>query len=79
MPEIQIACVKDLGKLCSDKIEKGEEIQCLQEKFDELDEKCRSAISNFTEEEGEDYKLDSTLVRACHGMVTKFCDDVVAQ
>lgn len=24
MPEIQIACVKDLGKLCSDKIEKGE-------------------------------------------------------
>ncbi|CAH3167753.1 unnamed protein product [Porites lobata] len=55
------------------------EIQCLQEKFDELGEKCKQAIGNFTEEEGEDYKLDRTMVRACSGMVTKFCGDVVAQ
>ena len=27
----------------------------------------------------QDYKLDTTLVRACHGMVTKFCEDVIAQ
>ncbi|XP_068684167.1 Golgi apparatus protein 1-like [Montipora foliosa] len=79
MPEIQMACVQDLGKHCSDKLDKGEEIQCLQDKFDDLGQKCQNAIGNFTEEEGEDYELDSTLVRACRGMVSKFCGDVIAQ
>nr|XP_058944278.1 Golgi apparatus protein 1-like [Pocillopora verrucosa] len=79
MPEIQRACVVDLGKQCSDQVEKGEEIECLQEKFDNLTATCQKAISDFTEEEGEDYKLDRVLVRACSGMVTKFCEDIVTQ
>lgn len=79
MPEIQTKCVVDLGKYCSDQVEKGEEIQCLQKRFDNLTTTCKEAISQFTEEEGEDYKLDRVLVRACSGMVTKFCEDIVTQ
>ncbi|XP_020607607.1 Golgi apparatus protein 1-like isoform X2 [Orbicella faveolata] len=77
MPEIQTACVQDLAKHCSEQLGKGEEIQCLQEKFNDLTTKCHDVISTFTEEEGKDYKLDRTLVRACSGMVTKFCEDIV--
>ncbi|XP_067052995.1 Golgi apparatus protein 1-like [Acropora muricata] len=79
MPEIQMNCIQDLAQHCNDRLNNGEEIECLQNIFDDLSEECQHAISNFTEEEGEDYKLDNTLVRACHGMVTKFCEEVVAQ
>ncbi|CAH3040966.1 unnamed protein product [Pocillopora meandrina] len=79
MPEIQRAYVVDLGKQCSDQVEK-EEIECLQEKFDNLTDTCQKAISDFTEGGGRgDYKLDRVLVRACSGMVTKFCEDIVTQ
>ncbi|KXJ24182.1 Golgi apparatus protein 1 [Exaiptasia diaphana] len=77
MPEVQEACMKDLGSYCSHSIEKGQEIDCLQTNFEKLDERCRAVIKNFTEDEGQDYQLDQTLVKVCTGMVTKFCGDVV--
>lgn len=29
-PEIEVACVRDLGEFCQDKTQKGQEILCLQ-------------------------------------------------
>lgn len=35
-PEIEEVCLDDLASFCFDKTGKGEEILCLQDKFDEL-------------------------------------------
>ncbi|XP_001641258.2 Golgi apparatus protein 1 isoform X2 [Nematostella vectensis] len=79
IPEVQEGCMRDLGQHCSANIEKGQEVECLQTNLEKLSEKCRAVIRNFTEQEGEDYQLDQTLVRMCSAMVPKFCEEVITK
>ncbi|XP_066933880.1 Golgi apparatus protein 1-like isoform X5 [Clytia hemisphaerica] len=73
MPEIEKPCMADLGKFCTDRHEEGEEIDCLQEHLEELQNKCQEAIKTFTKMEAKDFDLDKHLVDKCGAMVTKFC------
>lgn len=74
MPEIEIPCLTDLGKFCIDKATReGEEVECLQENYEQLSQDCKSAVGDFTELEARDFDLDKHLVDKCGPMVTKFC------
>lgn len=45
LPEIEDECIDDLAALCFEKTEKGEEMQCLQENLNKLQDGCKvSAI-----------------------------------
>ena len=50
-----------------------QEIQCLQDNYEDLRDECQDAIGNFTEDEDEDIELDTILMRACTPMIKKFC------
>ncbi|XP_062582222.1 Golgi apparatus protein 1-like isoform X2 [Saccostrea cucullata] len=75
-PEIEQACLRDLGMHCSDSDDPGtnQEIACLQEHYDTLDPECQDVIGNFTEDEDEMPELDIILMKACTPMISKFCD-----
>lgn len=47
IPEVEDECIDDLAALCFEKIEKGEEMQCLQDNMDKLDESCRVSVQFF--------------------------------
>ncbi|KAL3859182.1 hypothetical protein ACJMK2_009412 [Sinanodonta woodiana] len=76
-PEIEDKCMFYLARYCSNAtsshIEKGAEIACLQDMFEKLDDDCRKAIGNFTEDEDEDIELDNILMRSCTPMLKRFC------
>ncbi|XP_061189977.1 Golgi apparatus protein 1-like isoform X2 [Saccostrea echinata] len=75
-PEIEQACLRDLGMHCSESDDPGanQEISCLQEHYDQLDPECQDVIGNFTEDEDEMPELDIILMKACTPMINKFCD-----
>nr|XP_022342252.1 Golgi apparatus protein 1-like [Crassostrea virginica] len=75
-PQIEQACLKDLGMHCSDTDDPGvnQEIQCLQDHYDNLEAECQDVIGNFTEDEDEMPELDIILMKACTPMINKFCD-----
>ncbi|XP_076470547.1 Golgi apparatus protein 1-like isoform X2 [Babylonia areolata] len=77
-PEIEEACVTDLGDKCSEDredVEKGAELECLQTHYELLEAKCKAAIEKFTEEESEDIQMDAILMKSCTPMIKKFCED----
>ncbi|XP_070575745.1 Golgi apparatus protein 1-like isoform X2 [Ptychodera flava] len=78
-PRIEASCREVLGRYCSENVNKGEEMDCLQKHLEDLQGECKSLVANFTVEEAEDIKLDKMLMRACEPMLTKFCKDVVEQ
>ena len=50
-----------------------QELKCLQENYEELEEECSEAVKEFTEEEDKDAYMDRQLMKACSGMVKTFC------
>lgn len=50
-----------------------QEIECLQDNFEDLSESCQEAVGNFTEDEDEDIELDKILMKSCTPMIKKFC------
>ena len=50
-----------------------QEIACLQDNLESLVKECQDAVSEFTEDEGEDLDLDTKLMKACTPMIKKFC------
>ncbi|CAG9864486.1 unnamed protein product [Phyllotreta striolata] len=79
-PQIEEACVQDLGYYCRDKIKKGEEMQCLQDNLENLDEKCQVAVDDFTEMEAQRVELNPYLSKYCAKIIQNLCandDDVV--
>ncbi|KAL8590638.1 hypothetical protein ACOMHN_011074 [Nucella lapillus] len=76
-PEIEDACLADLGDKCSEDkedVEKGAEIECLQTNYEILTAECKKAITRFTEEESEDIQMDAILMKSCTPMIKKFCE-----
>lgn len=52
-PELQKRCMTDLGKWCSEKLEAGQELECLQDHLEDLVSDCRDVVGNLTELESE--------------------------
>ena len=50
-----------------------QELRCLQDHLDDLGQKCRQAVGNFTVEEAEDVQMNRKLIAACAPMLRKFC------
>ncbi|XP_072382260.1 Golgi apparatus protein 1 [Diabrotica undecimpunctata] len=79
-PEIEEACVKDLSFYCQDKLKKGEEIQCLQDHLEDLEDKCQDIVESFTEMEAERVELNPYISKYCSKIIEPLCgkdDDVV--
>ncbi|XP_012256488.2 Golgi apparatus protein 1 [Athalia rosae] len=73
-PEIEEACLNDLALYCFDKIAKGEEILCLQDKLERLEPKCKWAVGNLTEEQAEHVELNPIISSACEHVMEKHCE-----
>ncbi|XP_011302233.1 Golgi apparatus protein 1 [Fopius arisanus] len=76
-PEIEQACFQELADNCYDKTAKGEEILCLQDNLDELNEKCKQAVNNLTEDQAERVELNPIIMAACRKAMDKHCEDVL--
>ncbi|XP_071497848.1 Golgi apparatus protein 1-like [Diadema antillarum] len=74
-PRIEENCRMDLGLHCSDKVKRGEELQCLQDNVNDLTDQCKQAVGNFTIEEAEDIQMNRKLISACAPMLRRFCQD----
>ena len=52
--ELEEPCLLDLGKYCSENVEKGNEVDCLQDNYDKLSEDCQQSVVAITEREADD-------------------------
>ncbi|XP_064414423.1 Golgi apparatus protein 1 [Latimeria chalumnae] len=75
-PSLQEKCMVDLGKLCSEKIEPGQELECLQDHLENLVLECRDIVGNLTELESEDIQIEALLMRACEPFIQTYCHEV---
>ncbi|KAJ3592879.1 hypothetical protein NHX12_005217, partial [Muraenolepis orangiensis] len=75
-PELQKRCMTDLGKWCSEKTDTGQELECLQDRLEDLAPACREVVGNLTELESEDIQIDALLIRACEPVIQAHCHDV---
>ncbi|KAF5273634.1 hypothetical protein FQR65_LT04634 [Abscondita terminalis] len=73
LPEIEEPCLSDLSTFCSENTAKGEEMQCLQNKLAELQEKCKGAIINYTEVEAQNVNLNPIIVKYCKKVMETHC------
>ncbi|XP_014213335.1 Golgi apparatus protein 1 [Copidosoma floridanum] len=76
-PEIEEVCLDDLASFCFDKTAKGEEILCLQDKYDSLNSNCKLAVGNFTEEQAERVELNPVITTACRHIMEKYCGEIL--
>lgn len=74
-PDIEMACMDHLAHMCSQDTGPREEMACLQENLDKLGKECRDVVSNYTEAEAKDSRLNSDLMTHCAGPITKMCSD----
>nr|XP_023023092.1 Golgi apparatus protein 1 [Leptinotarsa decemlineata] len=74
-PEIEEACVKDLSYHCREKMKKGEEMQCLQDNLEDLDDKCHDVIVSFTEIEAERVDLNPFISKYCNKLIDMLCSN----
>ncbi|XP_014236728.1 Golgi apparatus protein 1 [Trichogramma pretiosum] len=75
-PEIEEVCLDDLASFCFDKTAKGEEILCLQDNIDSLNQQCKLAVGNFTEEQAQRVELNPIIMNACRHIMEKHCDEI---
>lgn len=73
-PEIEEVCVRDLADLCSDKSKKGEEMECLQDHLENLDDECHKAVASFTELEDQHIELNPFISKYCKKMIDTLCN-----
>lgn len=52
-------------------------LDCLQKRIDSInDPECRKEILSISELQGENFKLDNSLLQACKTDQVKFCSDL---
>lgn len=79
-PEVEEACLQDLGYYCQEKVKKDEEMQCLQDNLENLEDKCQDIVDKFTEMEAEKVELNPYISRYCNKIIENLCaneEDVV--
>ncbi|CAG9814540.1 unnamed protein product [Phaedon cochleariae] len=72
-PEIAEYCLKDLGFYCRDKVNKGEEMQCLQDNLEELEDKCHDVVASYTEIEAQRVDLNPFISKYCNMIIESLC------
>ncbi|CAJ0931783.1 unnamed protein product, partial [Mesorhabditis belari] len=79
IPEVEENCRGALSEYCSHNIQPQEEMQCLQDHFEEKDfikhhKPCYDEVKKFTEMEAKDTKLNRLLTRACKPVIEAHCE-----
>ncbi|CAJ0586700.1 unnamed protein product, partial [Mesorhabditis spiculigera] len=82
IPEIEETCRGALSEYCSGNIAPQEEMQCLQDHFEEKDfighyKPCYDEIKKFTEMEAKDTKLNRLLTRSCKPVIEAHCKEFI--
>lgn len=77
-PEIEDSCRKFLVQNCGAHVGAGEELQCLQDHFEALNEECQTSIREYTVLEAKNARLNAKIGRACHEIIDKECGDEVS-
>ncbi|XP_035902218.1 Golgi apparatus protein 1 isoform X1 [Anopheles stephensi] len=77
IPEVEDQCLDDLAYFCFDKTGKGEEMQCLQDNLEKLQEACKTAVSRYTEEEAAHVELNPIIMTVCADAMEKHCATVL--
>lgn len=72
-PEIEEVCLNDLATYCFTKTKYGEEMQCLQDNLEKLDEKCKETVINYTEIEAENIDLNPYVSTHCRDIIKNLC------
>ncbi|XP_018326849.1 Golgi apparatus protein 1 isoform X2 [Agrilus planipennis] len=72
-PEIEEVCLEDLSLYCFDKTKKGEEIKCLQDNLDDLQQACRISVFNFTKIEAEHAEVNPYIMTYCRKAIEIHC------
>lgn len=73
-PTIEESCLTDLGTFCHDKVKKGEEMQCLQDNYSNLDEDCQKKIRMFTEYQAEHADTNPYISKFCSKIIDTVCN-----
>lgn len=71
-PEIEEVCFKGLGVYCH-KLNKGEEMECLQDNFERLEKSCRNAVESITEIEAREADLNPYISKYCKNIIQQLC------
>ena len=74
---LNFQCRLDLTQNCLNAVQPGEELQCLQENFDNLQEECHQAIQQYTEMEAKNAILNPIIASTCHLIIDKECQEEV--
>nr|XP_029727793.1 Golgi apparatus protein 1-like isoform X1 [Aedes albopictus] len=77
IPEVEDECIDDLAYFCFDKTGKGEEMLCLQENLEKLQQKCKDAVSSFTEEEAAHIELNPVIMTVCGDAMQRHCAEIL--
>nr|CAD7455671.1 unnamed protein product [Timema tahoe] len=73
-PEIEEVCLEDLALNCFEKTNRGEEMVCLQDNLERLTRECKSAVTNFTEDQAQHVELNPEIMAVCQGVMEKHCE-----
>lgn len=80
-PEIEDACRGFLIEACVSQTEKGQELNCLQENLEELEndwKECHEAVVKYTKVEARNIRLNPLVSAACHDVIDHQCKDEVS-
>ncbi|KAK8385192.1 hypothetical protein O3P69_012180 [Scylla paramamosain] len=75
-PDIEMACMEHLAQLCSQNTGPKEEMTCLQDNLEKLGRECKEVVSNYTEAEAKDVRLNADVMTHCSVPVAKMCSEV---
>lgn len=74
-PEVEQTCIAELGTFCFDKVEKGQEILCLQDNMENLQPDCKKAMMDLTEIQAEHTELNPYISANCKRVIEMFCSE----
>jgi len=77
-PEVEEACMEDLASLCSEKTDKHDEMDCLEDNLDSLkSDECRKVVDRFIDEDEEEAELNDIIMDECEPVINEHCKDVI--
>ncbi|EDV97363.1 Golgi apparatus protein 1 isoform X2 [Drosophila grimshawi] len=77
MPEVEDYCLSDLSQYCGDLTTKGTEMECLQNRLDELQPECKAVVTKYTEEEAANIELNPVIMSTCSEAMQQHCSDIL--